>query len=137
MVMNQSENTTLSGTKPFILSLLCFAVFVYSAFFILMFATGIFFRGWITRVLNDYVPERNLTSSVIMIVCFAAIVLYGLSFLGALLMWKQKMKGLLIYIISCVLIIVIPYLYGIGNFITVIVFAVMTISFALFYRRLA
>jgi hypothetical protein len=102
-----------------------------------MFATGILFKGWVTRVFNDYVPERNITSSVILIVCFAAIVLYGLSFLGALLMWKQKLKGLLIYMISCVLIIVIPYLYGFGNFITVIVFAVLNISFALFYRRLA
>lgn len=136
MNTTEDKNKTLSGLRPFVLSLLCFVVFVYSAFFILMFAAAILFNGWITRVFNDYVPERNITSSVIMIVCFASIVLYGLSFLGALLLWKQKFKGLLIYIISSVLIAVIPFLFGFGNFITVIVFAVLIVTFALFYHRL-
>jgi hypothetical protein len=128
--------TPVKRTRPFFFSILCVVVFVYSGFFIVFFITAMIFHNWITRVLNDYLPERDITASDILLITITGILLYSLTFFAAILLWKQKRTGLYIYIISSILISGIPFLFGISNIISVIVFAALIVSFIPFYRRL-
>jgi hypothetical protein len=130
------EQNTFSVSKPFYLSILCVVIFVYSGFFILLFLIGIIYRGWITRILHDYVPERNITPSQVLLICLIFMVLYGLSFWSALLLWKLKRIGLYLYIAGCFGLSVVPVLAGFGNYLSPAVFAFLILSVSLFSRRL-
>lgn len=136
MSTNEAGNTALPSERPFFLSILCSVVFVYSGFFILLFATGILFNAWITRVLNDYLPERNITSGTVLLICIAFAVLYGLSFFSAFLLWRLKKLGLFLYVGSCLCLAVFPIIGGFGNYIPAIVFTLISIALILYYRRL-
>jgi hypothetical protein len=134
----EEENTTTPANlaRPFFFSILCMVVFVYSGFFIVFFITAMIFHNWITRVLNDYLPERDIKASDVLFATITGILLYSLTFCAAILLWKQKRTGLYIYVLSSILISLIPFLFGIGNIISVLVFAALIVSFTPFYRRL-
>jgi len=137
-MMNTDETgkSERSPARPFFLSILCTVVFVYSGFFILLFSGGIIFNAWITRVLNDYLPERNITSGSVIFICLVLIIFYGLSFFSSYLLWRLKRSGLFLYIASCLCLIVFPVVCGFGNYISAIVFAVLSLALTFHYRRL-
>lgn len=133
--MNEQEETGIRNTRPFFMSLLCIAAFVYSVVFALINITGILFRDWIISFLTDYIPEKHFDEGNILIVCITGTLLYALSFTGVIYMWKLKRPGFYIYGITTLLIIFIPYIFGLGNIITSVVLGLMLILFSLFYRR--
>lgn len=138
--VDTSEKETLysyGGIKrPFILSILCVATFVYSAFFILIFFFGLIYNSRLTAILNDFLQEKNFSRMSIFLLSFSGVLLFSLSFLGTYFMWKLKRAGLYIYIVSTVIIIIAPYLTGFISHTNTIIFLLLIISFSLFSRRL-
>jgi hypothetical protein len=134
--MQENDNLIPENNRPFFLSILCFSVFVYSAVFILIFLTTAIFNNWIYYVLNDYLPENGVEKSVILWLSLTGIVLYGGSFLGAFLIWRMKRVGLYIFLAASALIALLPFLFGFGSIINVIVFSILAVAFAFFYRKL-
>jgi hypothetical protein len=136
------EENTNSGNKeiierrPFFLSILCMVVFVYSTFFILILSTGLIYRNWITGVLNDFAQSRQFETSSVILFSVSGVFLYGLSFAGALLMWRIKKIGYYLYVFSSAMIFLIPLFFGFENITNVIIFSVLIILFSLYYRRL-
>lgn len=123
--------------RSFGLSLLCMIVFVYSVFFILLFIAGIIFSKWITNLLNDFAIARQYSESSVILFNSTAIFLYGLSFSGALLMWRLNRLGYYMYIFATVLLAVIPFFIGFGNILNVIIFILLIIFFSIYILKLA
>jgi len=134
--MEENDHLIPENKRPFFLSILCFSVFVYSAVFILIFLATAIFNNWIYYVLNDYLPENGVEKSVILWLSLTGIVLYGGSFFGAFLIWRMKRAGLYIFLATTALIALLPYLFGFGSMINMIVFSILFVSFAFFYRKL-
>jgi Na+/melibiose symporter-like transporter len=134
--MEESDNLIPENKRPFLLSILCFSVFVYSAVFILIFLATAIFNNWIYYVLNDYLPENRVEKSAILWLSLTGIALYGSSFFGAFLIWRMKRVGLFIFLAASALIALLPFLFGFGSIINMIVFSILAVVFAFFYRKL-
>ena len=134
--MEENDNLIPENNRPFFLSILCFSVFVYSAVFILIFLATAIFNNWIYYVLNDYLPENGVEKSVILWLSLTGIALYGGSFLGAFLIWRMKRSGFYIFLSASALIALLPYLFDFGSIINMIVFSMLAVAFAFFYRKL-
>jgi hypothetical protein len=134
--MDENENLAPEQNRPFLLSIFCVVVFVYSVVFILLFTAGAIFHNWIFYVLNDYLTNGGVKKTDILVVGIGGIILYTLSFSGALWIWKLKRIGFFIYLISSALISLFPYIYGVGNLINVFIFSVISIVFIFYYRKL-
>lgn len=134
--MDESQEVKSGIQRPFFLSILCVAIFSYSILFILLFLTGVLFNSWITNVLNDFLTDGGVQGSSILMLSIVGIILYSLTFYGAFLIWKLKRKGFYIYLISSVLIILLPYLFRFGNIISAIVLLTLIILILAHFRKL-
>ncbi|MBC8484539.1 MAG: hypothetical protein H8D45_00655 [Bacteroidetes bacterium] len=132
----EEQDLLIKKQRPFFLSILCVAVFVYSGLFTLLFLTGIIFNKWLTTILNDFLPERNFNSTLILLLNLSGVILYGLSFLGAFYIWKLKLHGFYIYMISTIILIIAPYFIGLGSTINTIVFLLLILLPGMYYRKL-
>ena len=134
--MDKDQEIKSNTKRPFFLSILCIAIFSYSTLFILIFLTGILYNKWITKVLNDFLAVGEVRHSFILILSFAGILLYSMSFLGAFLIWKLRRKGFYIYSVSSVLIICLPYFFHFGSLISTIVLLLLIALILLHFRKL-
>ena len=122
--------------RPFFLSILCVATFVYSAFFTLLFLLGLIYNNRLTAILNDFLQEKSFSRMSILLLSFSGVLLFSLSFLGTYFIWKLKRRGLYIYTVSTVIIIIGPYFIGLISHINTIIFLLLIIFFGLFFRRM-
>ena len=135
--MDENQQVKSDVNRPFFLSILCVAIFSYSILFILLFLTGVLFNSWITNVLNDFLTAGEVQGSSIFMLSLVGIILYSLTFYGAFLIWKLKRKGFYVYLISSVLIILLPYLFRFGNIISAIVLLALIIMILAHFRKLS
>jgi hypothetical protein len=134
--MEENNNQIQESKRPFFLSILCVAVFVYSTVFILIFLAVASYNNWIGHVLTDFFPEAKVEKSTILWLAITGFILYSLSFTGAVFIWRMKRLGIIIYIAASIMIASIPFLFGLGSIINVIVFSALIIAFIFFYRKL-
>jgi hypothetical protein len=134
--MEENDHLFPENKRPFFLSILCFSVFVYSAVFILLFLAVASFSNWIRHVLIDFFPEAKVEKSTILWLAISGLILYSLSFMGAIFIWRMKRIGFIIYVVASITIASIPFLFGFGSIINAIVFSALIIAFAFFYRKL-
>jgi len=134
--MDEDQVVNSDVQRPFFLSILCVAIFSYSTLFILLFLTAVLFNSWITNVLNDFLTIGEVKQSSILLLSLVGIVLYSLSFYSAFLIWKLKRRGFFIFLISSILLVVVPYLFQFGNVISAIVLLLLAALILLHYRKL-
>jgi hypothetical protein len=136
--MEPEENIEkqIETRKPWILSLLCIVFFVHSAFLALLFLSGVFYNSWLTEVINNYVEGKTFGNSQILIFCLIWFLLYGVSFIGTWYLWQMKKKGLYILSISVLSILVYTYFIGAGSLFNSVIYVVLLLFPALYYRKL-
>lgn len=134
--MQEDQEYKPQVQRPFFLSILCVAIFTYSTLFILFFLTGIIFNSWITNVLNDFLSVGEVQQNTIFMLSSVGIILYGMSFYGAYLIWKLKRKGFYLYLLSSALIVLLPYLFNFGNKISAIVLLILILLILIHIRKL-
>lgn len=134
--MNENQELSSNTQRPFILSILCVAIFSYSILFLLLFLTAIFFNNWITNVLNDFLSVGEVQRNSILMLSIVGVILYSMSFYGAYLIWKLKRKGFYYYLISSALIIILPFIFQFGNIVSVAVLLLMILLILLYFRKL-
>ena len=133
--MDEIEQQAPLEKRPLLLAMLCFSVFVYSAFFVLLFSAAAVFNNWIYFVWNDFLPENHIEKSAILKLSLVGIFLYAGSFLGAFFIWRLKRIGFYLFLVFSLLIVLFPYFLGFGSIINIFVFSAMTILFLFFYRK--
>ncbi len=74
--MDEIEQQPQIEKRPLLLAMLCFSVFVYSAFFVLLFSVTAIFNNWIFFVWKDFLPENPIEKSAILKLSLVGIVLY-------------------------------------------------------------
>ncbi|MCB2219814.1 MAG: hypothetical protein KQI35_05405 [Bacteroidetes bacterium] len=130
------ENIDKRIPRPFLLTILCIAFMVFSVFLSILFLLAIFQNNWITDVLTDYFPERAVSPSFVLFFSLAGFVTYSSATIGAILMLKMRKIGFYIYLLSTLIIIMVPHLMSYGNWYASGIFISMAILFALYFRKM-
>ena len=97
--MNKENRATKTeNSKSFLLSLLSIVILTYSGVLELFtIALSIKYK-WVTEVLNDYMPDESFSKTKVLILSLLGVVIFGITFWSALLIWKLKRTGFVIYI---------------------------------------
>ena len=122
--------------RPWILSILCIVFFVHSTVLIFLFLLGTIYNTWLTEVINNFVESNSYGKAQVFMISIAGFVLYGFFFTGTFYLWKMKKKGLIILVTSVFLILIFTFFIGAASMINSIIYIVLLLFLALFYRKL-
>ena len=132
--MKTDENIEVITTRPFFLTLLCISLFVYSGTISILFIVSLVFKSWIDTVVTDYYSGQILTMNNLLLVRIIGLTLHTLLFISGLLIWKLKRWGLLLMAAVFAFIIISSFIFGIGNWLSTIVYIIITGLFTIYYR---
>ena len=133
--MEKQETDTMSS-RPFVLSVFCVALFVYTASLTLLFLMATVFNGWVSNAVDDFFQDKEISRLNILILSALGFLLNGLSFYAVYVIWKLKRSGLYLFAISSVLFLLIPFFLGFGSVMSLLIISLVIISLFLFYSRL-
>lgn len=134
--MDENDIIVEKQHRPFILSILCFIVFVYSSVFFTLFTFSAIFYHWISFILHDFLPDIQIDKLTILLVSVIGMVLYAGSFLGAFFIWKLKRAGYFIYLMASLITAILPFFFDMGNPISPITFAILIFTLSFYLRIL-
>ena len=99
--MEEMNTTPVEASKrPALLSVLCILTFIWSGLMTLLSLIGIFASGWIMDLAGGSFGSLGSAGGAILIVVFVIMLIFwGLSFWGALLMFKLRKGGFIMYVI--------------------------------------
>lgn len=130
------SNEQINTSRPFFLSILCIAIFIYAGFLAFLFLLAIIFNQWVTNTMVDFFPEKILTNAHVIIISILGFVLNCVSVIGALYLWKLRKKGFYLYLISNLVFILFPFLIGYGNLYSAVILVLIILLIALFLKKL-
>lgn len=123
--------------RPFFLSILCIAIFVYAGFLSLLFLFALIFNTWVTSALDEFFPEKTLISNHVVLISLIGFVLNIVAVIGALFLWRLRKMGFYFYLISNLIFIFLPFFIGYGNIYSAMILVLILIFISLFYRKLS
>ena len=110
----ENQATKTENSKSFLLSLLSIVILTYSGVLELFtIALSIKYK-WVTEVLNDYMPDESFSKTKVLILSLAGVIIFGITFWSAILIWKLKRTGFVIYISITIITIFVLKLSGYG-----------------------
>ncbi|RLD82004.1 MAG: hypothetical protein DRJ15_02775 [Bacteroidetes bacterium] len=86
--------------RPFFLSFLCIIGFTYTGLFSLLFLFGMLYSTGISGIMNKYLQLYDLSRLSFFIFSISMFLVFFVSFIGVLLMWKVQKLGFYIYLAS-------------------------------------
>ncbi len=122
--------------RHWLLSILCVVFFVHSAILAMLFLSSIFFNTWLTEVINNFNENNSFGNSRVLFFSMIGFLLYGASFIGTWYLWHLKKKGLYILSISVFSILLFTYIIGADSLINSVIYIILLLLLALFYRKL-
>ena len=133
--MTDSSQETIIK-RPFFLSILCIAIFVYAGFLAALFLFALLFNIWVTVTLEGFFPEKNLITNNVILISIIGLILNIASIVGAIFLWKLRRKGFYIYLFSNLIFILLPFFIGYGNIYSSTILVIMLLLITIFYRKL-
>lgn len=124
------------GTRPFILSIFCIALLVYSGTLSIIFLMASVFNSWISQTVSDFFPERDIDPMHILVISLVSFLLNAVSFYAVYSIWNLKRSGLYIFAVAALLFLLIPVFLGFGNYYSLVIIGGLILLLFLFYRRL-
>ena len=121
--------------RPFLLSVICIALFVYTGVLSLIFLLALVFNGWMHETVNGFFPEQEIDPMQILLIGSAGFFLNGLAFFAVLSMWRLKRYGLYLFVLSSFLVFLVPYFLGYGNAQSLLIIGVFNLLLFLFYSK--
>jgi hypothetical protein len=133
--MEKQEHASII-TRPFLLSVFCIALFVYTGILSIVFLLATLFNKWISNAIDEFFPMREVSSAEVLFLSLLGLLLSGVSFYSVISIWRLKRAGLYIFTFSMLFFQAIPFVFGFGNILSIIVMGVIILSLFLFYKRL-
>lgn len=123
-------------TRPVFFSALVIAALLYSFLMSMLFLAGILKNRWLTNVMNDYFPERVFSDSGTLFFTITGLAVHLISITGLIFLIRLRRIGFYIFGIATVLLITIPYLYGAGNLVSSVIYAIVYILIGLYFKKM-
>ena len=94
--------------RPVLFTLLCILSFIANGFLVLMGLIGIFFSGYISGILEQYVSDyQSFGHGMLLISFFSVLLIFGLKLWGVILMFFGRKSGYIMYIIPSGLLMIL------------------------------
>jgi hypothetical protein len=122
--------------RPFLLSIFCVSLFVYTGTLSLVFLLSVVFNNWVSHTVDDFFQERTVNSGLILLLSLAGLLLNGLSFFAVFSIWNMRKYGLYLLAGSSLLFLMLPFFLGFGNTNSILIMGAVNIILFLYYRRL-
>lgn len=139
MASNEKNNDSQPQVKhqrPFLLSVLLLALFVYSGLMSLLFLLALIYTHWLTDVVNDYLGNTEVQQQGVLLLSVAGFILHLVSLTGIIFMLRMKRIGFYLFVTAVLLIIVLPFFFGYGSIYSAIIFLLTIIFLGFFYQKL-
>jgi uncharacterized Tic20 family protein len=122
--------------RPILLTLISLFSFVFFGFIAILFLLALFNAGWITDVLNKYLPENGESHLRVFMYILAGFLLHASSFAGTVMIWFMKKKGYMLFAVSGLIITSYQLFQSRISFMTTGVYIFLIILFGIFYKKL-
>jgi hypothetical protein len=83
--------------RPLGLSLLLIFSFVYNGLLMLVMITGLIFPDIVQNILQQYYKQIYISGLTTILFTLAGVAVFGISFLGLVLLWRYKRRGFTYY----------------------------------------
>ena len=110
----ENQATKTENSKSFLLSIFTVVILTYSGVFELFTVALSIKYKWVTEVLNDYMPNESFSETKVLMFSLSGMLIFGITFWSALLIWKLKKAGFVIYISITIITIFVLKLSGYG-----------------------
>jgi hypothetical protein len=132
---NPEEKITVTGKRPFLLTLLCLFAFVFYGITTLLFTVASLWSGTIADTVFQYAPEKSFSAFSVYAYLFAGLFFHAAGLYGTILIWRLKKKGFLFFGIAS-LIIAVYHLFATQiSPLTTLFYIIFILLFGLFYRK--
>ena len=121
--------------RPFLLSVFCVALFIYTGILTLVFLLAVIFNNWISHTVDDFFLERTVTRSSIIALSLVAFLLSGLSFYSVFAVWHLKKHGLYTLAMSTMIFLLFPFFLGFGNVSSLVIMGTINVILFMHYKR--
>ncbi len=132
--MENGEVAITKSGRPLIITICCIFSFIFNGILIIGLTTILFFPGYLTRSFGQYLPEINLQLTTSYLILVSGILLFGVTFTGAIYIWKLRRLGLYLYLpakLSFLIFLIFTSNYSVYN----IGISVFLIVVFLLYRK--
>ena len=133
--MTEQPETITTANRPFMLSLLCITLMVYAATLVVIFFLLLIFNNWVTQVVSDYFSRQSINRNEILIISSIGFVLHVGLFLSGILLWKLKKKGFYLMVVCFAILALLPFIFGFGSWLSIIIYGLMVVLVSLFYKK--
>lgn len=122
--------------RPLLLTLLSLFTWIYYGIMASLFFLALFYSGWITDVINQYIPDGSLSKTQVSIVFLCLFLFHGIAFAGIILLWKGRPAGYYLFSVPTILITLFHLFRPEISWISTAVYAILVVLFGLFYRQM-
>ncbi|MBE0648879.1 MAG: hypothetical protein IH596_14000 [Bacteroidales bacterium] len=122
--------------RPLLLSVLCIFSWIYYGIMASVFLLALFYSGWITEVINQYIPDGSWSTAEVSLLFLGLFLLHGVAFAGILLLWKGRYIGYYLFSVPTILITLFHLIRPEISWLTTAVYALLVVLFGVFYRNM-
>jgi hypothetical protein len=91
--------------RPLGLSLLLIFSFVYNGLLMIVMVAGLIFPGIVQNILQQYYKQIYISGTAAILFTLAGLIVFGISFLGLILLWRYKRRGFTYYALAQVILL--------------------------------
>ncbi|GEM_PF-492955 len=125
-----------AGKRPLLLSVLCLFAWIYYGIMALLCLLALFYSGWITEVINQYIPDRTWSATQVTLLFLGLFLLHATAFSGIILLWNIRQIGYYLFSVPTILITVFHLFRPEIPWFSTAVYALLIILFGFFYKKL-
>jgi len=133
--VNPEVSLPVPRKRPFVLTLLCIASFVYFGLISLALLFSLFYTGSLRDLLNTYIVGHPVSTFRVFAFLLMLLVMYASAFTGTLFMWKMKRAGYYLFAIPVLAISVYQLFQAEIPVFSTGILITLLILFGLFYKR--
>jgi hypothetical protein len=91
--------------RPLGLSLLLIFSFVYNGLLMIVMVAGLIFPDIVQNILQQYYKQIYISGTAAILFTLAGLIVFGISFLGLILLWRYKRRGFTYYALAQVILL--------------------------------
>ena len=122
--------------RPLWLSALCILSWIYYGLLAALFILVLFYTGWVTELVVQYVPDKSWVSGEVILVFLGGCLLHLIAFTGVIYMWNLHRVGYYIFTIPTLLIAAFHLFRPDISWISTAMYILLVALFGIFLRRM-
>ena len=123
------------NSRPFALTLICIAAFIFLGLYAIFTLLVLFKSGWISSVYHQYSSDGDSAKRANIFIYIIGVALHLIALWGILLIWKLKKRGYLYFSASVLILSVYHLLTDSASIITTASLVAFIILFGAFFKK--